>query len=127
MPVTLHGAVHLGETPKISGDAVVGMMAAQEGVNFAHLVTDHAMSYLPHKLLQRRKAAPQTRFLGAHPNLEVISGFACNLRPKKWMVSGRFLLRLPACRCANRPNLTNLVVVDSRVRPNFPNRRPKAS
>ena len=46
-------------------------MAAQEGVNFAHLVTDHVMSYLPHKLLQRRKAAPQARFLGAHPNLEV--------------------------------------------------------
>src|SRR5260370_35569485 len=29
------------------------------------------MSYLPHKLLQRRKAAPQARFLSAHPNLEV--------------------------------------------------------
>src|SRR6266850_4174780 len=29
------------------------------------------MPYLPHKLLQRRKAAPQARFLGAHPNLEV--------------------------------------------------------
>ena len=45
-------------------------MAAQEGVNFAHLVTDRVMSYLPHNL-QRRKAAPQARFLGAHPNLEV--------------------------------------------------------
>src|ERR1700676_2653197 len=43
------------------------------------------------------------------------------------MVSGRFLPRLPACRCANRPNSTNLVLVGSRVRPNFPNRRRKAS
>src|SRR6185295_3342185 len=39
------------------------------------------------------------------------------------MVSGRFLPWLPACRCANRPNSTNLVLVGSRVRPNFPNRR----
>jgi len=31
------------------------------------------------------------------------------------MVSGRFLPRLPACRCANRPNSTNLVLVGSRV------------
>src|SRR5580658_7582208 len=29
------------------------------------------MAYFPHQLLQRHKAAPQTRFLGAHPNLEV--------------------------------------------------------
>src|SRR6266481_3350833 len=29
------------------------------------------MSYLPHQLLQRHKAAPQARFLGAHPNLKV--------------------------------------------------------
>src|ERR1700704_2830614 len=29
------------------------------------------MSYSPHELLQGRKAAPQARFLGAHPNLEV--------------------------------------------------------
>ena len=40
------------------------------------------------------------------------------------MVSGRFLPRLPACRCANRPNSTNLVLVGSRVRPNFS--QPKA-
>ena len=43
------------------------------------------------------------------------------------MVSGRFLPRLPACRCANRPNSTNLVLVGSRARPNFPNRRRSAS
>ena len=77
MPVTLHGAVHLGETPKISGDAVVGIVAAQEGVNFGHLVTDRVMSYLPHKLLQRRKAAPQARFLGAHPTPEVTLTGTC--------------------------------------------------
>src|SRR6201997_417470 len=29
------------------------------------------MSYLPHELLQGQKAAPQPRFLGAHPNLKV--------------------------------------------------------
>jgi len=29
------------------------------------------MSYSPHQLLQRHKAAPQARFLGAHPNLKV--------------------------------------------------------
>src|SRR6516165_6127452 len=29
------------------------------------------MSYSPHELLQGRKAAPQARFLGAHPNLVV--------------------------------------------------------
>src|ERR1700684_3690003 len=29
------------------------------------------MAYFPHQLLQRHKAAPQTRFLRAHPNLEV--------------------------------------------------------
>jgi hypothetical protein len=46
-------------------------VAAQEGVDFANLVTDLVMSYLTHQLLQRREAAPQARFLGAHPNLEV--------------------------------------------------------
>ena len=61
-------------------------MAAQEGVNFAHLVTDRVMSYLPHKLLQRRKAAPQARFLGAHPNLEVT------------LLVSRTILRVPADR-----------------------------
>src|SRR5215475_766863 len=35
------------------------------------------------------------------------------------MVSGRFLPRLPACRCANRPNSTSLVLVGSRARPNL--------
>ena len=29
------------------------------------------MSYVPHELLQGQEAAPQARFLGAHPNLEV--------------------------------------------------------
>src|ERR1035437_2577842 len=29
------------------------------------------MSYSPHQLLQRHKTAPQARFLGAYPNLEV--------------------------------------------------------
>src|ERR1700756_59275 len=29
------------------------------------------MWYLPHQLLQGQKAAPQPRFLGAHPNFEV--------------------------------------------------------
>src|SRR5580692_10438177 len=43
------------------------------------------------------------------------------------MVSGRFLPRLPACFCANRPNSTSLVLVGSRVRPNLPSRRRKAS
>ena len=57
MPVTLHGAVHLGETPKISGDAVVGIVAAQEAANFAHLVTDRVMSYLPHTLDDDRLSA----------------------------------------------------------------------
>src|SRR6202043_1756380 len=71
MPVTLHGTVHLYKTPNISGDPVISIVAAQEGIDFADLVTDRVMSYLPHKLLQRRKAAPQARFLGAHPNLEV--------------------------------------------------------
>jgi hypothetical protein len=35
--------------------------------------------------------------------------------------------RLPVCFCANRPNSTNLVLVGSGVRPNFPNRRRRAS
>ena len=60
-------------------------MAAQEGVNFAYLVTDRVMSYLPHKLLQRRKAAPQARFLGAHPTLKLPFWFRVqySVRPKK--------------------------------------------
>src|ERR1019366_7202282 len=43
------------------------------------------------------------------------------------MVSGRFLPRLLACRCANRPNSTNFVLVGSRVRPNLPNLLRRAS
>jgi hypothetical protein len=39
----------------------------------------------------------------------------------------RFLPCLAACRCANRPNSTSLVLVGSRVRPNFPSRLHKAS
>src|SRR4029450_8446449 len=71
MPVALHGTVHLYETPKISGDPVIGIVAAQEGVDFANLGTDRGMWYLPHELLEGEKAAAQARFLGAHPNLEV--------------------------------------------------------
>jgi len=68
--IRCHGTVHLYEAPEISGDAVISIVAAQEGIDFADLTTDLVMSYLSHKLL-RRKAAPQARFLGAHPNLEV--------------------------------------------------------
>src|SRR6478672_9488727 len=85
------------------------------------------MSYFPHKLLQRRKAAPQARFLGAHPNLEVTLLVSCAIQRHTQEVDGLLLPRLPACRCANRPNSTNLVLVGSRVRPNFPNRRRRAS
>ena len=58
-PVTLHGPIYFYETPEISGDTVVGIVAAQDGVDFTDLVTDRLMSYSPHQLLQRQKAAPQ--------------------------------------------------------------------
>lgn len=127
MPVTLHGTVHLYETPKISGDPVISLVAAQEGVDFADLVTDRVMSYLPHELLQRRKAAPQARFLGAHPNLEVTLLVSRAIQRQAQEVDGLRALSAAFARCANRPNSTNLVLVGSRVRPNFPNRRRKAS
>ena len=40
MPITFHGTVHHYETPKISRDAIIGIVAAQEGVDFADLITD---------------------------------------------------------------------------------------
>src|SRR5260370_9045667 len=59
---------------------------------------------------------------------ELLSVCACStLKPRKSKVSGRFLPCLAACRCANRPNSTSLVLVGSRVRPNFPSRLHKAS
>src|SRR5690348_18310745 len=70
-PVTLHGLVYLDERPEVPGDAVVGVVAAQGSVDVADLITDRMMPCSPHQLLQRREAAPQARFLGAHPHLEV--------------------------------------------------------
>src|SRR5664280_1825216 len=63
--------IYLQQSADISGNAVIGIVASQGGVYFADLVPDRIMSYSPHQLLQRHKAAPQARFLGAHPNLEV--------------------------------------------------------
>jgi hypothetical protein len=70
-PVTLRGAIHLHERPDISGDAVVGVVATQDGIDLADLVTDPIMPNLPHHLLQRHQAAPKARLLGAHPDPEV--------------------------------------------------------
>src|SRR5216683_3808364 len=70
-PVTFHDLVHFDQRPEIPGDAVIGIVAAQGSVDLAGLITDRVMPYSPHQLLQRQKAAPQTRFLGAHPHLEV--------------------------------------------------------
>ena len=36
----------------VSGDAVLGVMAAQRSVDFTNLVTDPVMSNAPHQLLQ---------------------------------------------------------------------------
>jgi len=57
-PVTLDDPIDFYEAPEISGDAVVSIVAAQDGVDFASLFTDRMMSYSLHELLQRRKAAP---------------------------------------------------------------------
>jgi hypothetical protein len=56
-PVTRHDPVDLYETPEISGDAVIGIVAAQDDVDFTGLVTDFIMPYSPHQLLQRQEAA----------------------------------------------------------------------
>jgi hypothetical protein len=57
-PLTLDDPLDSYEAPEISGDAVVSIVAAKEGVNFADLFTDRLMSYSLHELLQRRKATP---------------------------------------------------------------------
>jgi len=41
----------------ISGDTVIGKVAAQDDVDFTGLVTDFIMPYSPHQLLQRQEAA----------------------------------------------------------------------
>jgi hypothetical protein len=58
VPVTLHGPVHLEHRADVSADAVVGIVAAQGGVDLADLVADPMMPDLPHQLLQRHEAAP---------------------------------------------------------------------
>jgi hypothetical protein len=83
------------------------------------------MSYSPHELLQGQKAAPQARFLGAHRNLEVALQVSRAIQRQPQEVDGfrapsaaftRVSLREPT-------KLDQLVLVGSRVRPNFPNRR----
>src|ERR1035437_5901058 len=56
-PVTLHGPINFYEAPEISGDTVIGIVAAQDDVDFTGLVTDFIMPYSPHQLLQRQEAA----------------------------------------------------------------------
>jgi hypothetical protein len=45
-PVTLLGPINLYETPEISGDAVIGIVTAQDDVDFTGLITDLIMPYL---------------------------------------------------------------------------------
>jgi hypothetical protein len=52
-PVTLDDPIDFYEAPEISGDAVVSIVAAKDGVDFADLVTDRLMSYSLHKLQAR--------------------------------------------------------------------------
>jgi hypothetical protein len=56
-PVTFDDPIDFYEAPEISGDAVIGIVAAQDGVDFTGLVTDFIMPYSPHQLLQRQEAA----------------------------------------------------------------------
>jgi hypothetical protein len=75
--ITLEGPIHLEQRADISGDAVVGIVAAQDGIEFASLLLDRIMSYLPHQRLQRHKAALQARFRAGSENLDrTISGFS---------------------------------------------------
>jgi hypothetical protein len=53
----LHNIFRQYEAPEISGDAVIGIVAAQDGVDFTGLVIDFIMPYSPHQLLQRQEAA----------------------------------------------------------------------
>src|SRR5215467_12117591 len=39
-PVPFHGAVHLEQRPDVPGNAVIGVMAAEDGVDRADLVSD---------------------------------------------------------------------------------------
>ena len=43
-PATLHDPIYFDETPKISDDAVISIVAAEGGVDFADLFTDCVMS-----------------------------------------------------------------------------------
>src|ERR1700740_2077729 len=44
-PVTLPDPIYFDETPEFSGDAVISIGAAWDGVDFAGLFTDRVMSY----------------------------------------------------------------------------------
>src|SRR3984893_9870720 len=56
---------------KVSGNAVVGVMAPQRGVESVDLFPDRQVPDSSQQVLQRHETAPQARFLGAHSNPEV--------------------------------------------------------
>src|ERR1700745_2338441 len=56
---------------KVSGNAVVGVMAPQCGVERVDLFPDRQMPDSSQQVLQRHQTAPQARFFGDHPNPEV--------------------------------------------------------
>src|SRR5215472_16385565 len=56
---------------KVSGNAVIGVMAPQCGVESVDLFPDRQVPDSSQQVLQRHETAPQARFLGAHPNPEV--------------------------------------------------------
>src|SRR6202047_1226338 len=94
---------------KVSGNAVVGVMAPQRGVENVDLFPDRQVPDSSQQVLQRHETAPQARFLGAHSNPEVALQVprAVEREPQKvdrlWAlpaVFGGMSLREPAIRRA---------------------------
>src|SRR6476659_479489 len=64
VPVAFDRPMDLLQGTKVSGNAVVGVMAPQRGVESVDLFPDRQVPDSSQQVLQRHETAPQARFLG---------------------------------------------------------------
>src|SRR5215471_15986259 len=130
VPVAFDRPMDLLQGTKVSGNAVVGVMASQRGVESIELLPDGPMPVSSQQVLQRHETAPQARFLGAHSNPEVALQVPRTVErePRKVdrfralpTVFGGMLLREPA---KFRPAWSWLVLGPGQTFPAFCTRRP---
>src|SRR6266404_318982 len=120
VPVPFHEAIYPVEGSPVAGEPIVGVVATKGLVEPADLVLERPVPHIAHELPEIGHSAAKSRLLRLSANLVVAFAIARAVvgKPKNENVS----VRLPctrASRCANRPNLTSLVLLGSKASANL--------